>query len=532
MTNSTPATTRLENIRRQSKRLSKALDIPLFIARDVLSRAIYRCNGINDLKGVITSQQNHHHVALSDLHPGSTPEDIEYFRNLIPSIADRIRNTIYTKGNLVDLHALIWTVFGFKEKQQTNDDFFEKISFDQFSPLNIGPDPHAVIYTDVRINDQDFRLIGTRVFNPEWYNWETDEIRELLWSICPYHNGRFEIMWHEPDAWEAETRAVISTYIDTDDDDTPEFTPPQAAPTAEMKAHEVWLNDSTGIHRLTEAWEDQLTPVRVGKSNYLFLGFPIAPKETSCTSTEIMLTTSHPEFIESKVVTIADQPISINWIEMSEERRTLHSLHQEYYNEVEDSILSTKGAKPTLIKARNGHPVFAFISPASLGEVNSHLRLEYKPPQGKACLSIKITNPKEWESIIDLVYDDKFYYRDDVYERQFYVCHTSETKEKEPAEFISLEYKSRFFTGASNLIPTQRYIIRDSATLKILTISTHLINLTKRVTKKRLYDAIRYGLVLEVDSGIMDYIRDHEPGHEYIARLPLEYEKHLSPRRK
>lgn len=106
----------LVNIKRQAKRLSKSLDIPLGQAQEMLAHVVYDCNGYGDLISSIkaTSFKNEC-LPLAALHPKA---DVFLFKLLdthLNNIADRLEEKLVNKKINEEAKNITFNIFAIEQ---------------------------------------------------------------------------------------------------------------------------------------------------------------------------------------------------------------------------------------------------------------------------------------------------------------------------------------------------------------------------------------------------------------------------------
>ncbi len=102
----------LLNIKRQSKRLSKSLNIPLGQAQEMLAHVVYDCNGYGDLISSLKSTSfKNEYLLLAALHPKA---DVFLFKLLdthMNNIVGRLEEKIVNKKINNEAKNIILNVF-------------------------------------------------------------------------------------------------------------------------------------------------------------------------------------------------------------------------------------------------------------------------------------------------------------------------------------------------------------------------------------------------------------------------------------
>ncbi|XQW84470.1 hypothetical protein ACOYR1_15210 [Thalassotalea piscium] len=102
----------LNNVKRQAKRLSKSLDIPLGQAQEMLAHVVYDCNGYGDLiSSVKAISFKNEYLPLTALHPKA---DFFLFKLLdthLNNIADRLEEKLVNKKINEEAKNIILNIF-------------------------------------------------------------------------------------------------------------------------------------------------------------------------------------------------------------------------------------------------------------------------------------------------------------------------------------------------------------------------------------------------------------------------------------
>jgi len=102
----------LLNIKRQSKRLSKSLNVPLGQAQEMLAHVVYDCNGYGDLISSLKSTSfKNEYLLLASLHPKA---DVFLFKLLdthMNNIVGRLEEKIVNKKINNEAKNIILNVF-------------------------------------------------------------------------------------------------------------------------------------------------------------------------------------------------------------------------------------------------------------------------------------------------------------------------------------------------------------------------------------------------------------------------------------
>lgn len=113
----------LSNVKRQAKRLSKSINIPLRKSQSILSISVYQCQSWNDLRDSLKSKSlDNQLVLLTALQPNSDVFLYKLLNENLANISFHIKE--YTDENLPinQIEKIITNIFGIE-----HSDFIRKI---------------------------------------------------------------------------------------------------------------------------------------------------------------------------------------------------------------------------------------------------------------------------------------------------------------------------------------------------------------------------------------------------------------------
>jgi len=103
----------LLNIKRQAKRLSKSLDLPLGQAQEMLAHVVYDCNGYGDLiSSVKASSFKNECLLLAALHPKADAFLFKLLDVHMGNIVSRLQDKLTNNKINEDFEIIIINVFG------------------------------------------------------------------------------------------------------------------------------------------------------------------------------------------------------------------------------------------------------------------------------------------------------------------------------------------------------------------------------------------------------------------------------------
>ena len=111
----------LLNVKRQAKRLSKSIDLPLGQAQEMLAHVVYDCNGYGDLiSSVKATSFKNEYLLLAALHPKA---DVFLFKlldthmnNIVERSQEKLENNKINENIIVSLFGIEPTDFESKIK--------------------------------------------------------------------------------------------------------------------------------------------------------------------------------------------------------------------------------------------------------------------------------------------------------------------------------------------------------------------------------------------------------------------------------
>lgn len=271
-TNAAAADDALYTIKRQAKRLSTSLKIPRWSAKHLLATLAYRCVDWKDLEARVAERQPSSEVLLLAQKPGSAAAKA-YLGENVRSIARTIGNCLLTNRNLTGMCEVLHYVFSGKEKQADITDVFDGVNKLTWYSAHIGPDPYAVIESRLRVNGVAVKLLGTRIYLPQYENFGEDLDKSSYFAA--HFDTPFEIIWHSPADWHTAAYA----YLTAPEDDDAELVLPSCELDAAMEQHETWFKRVLQHWRRESRYGDQqdetrFLPMVTNEGCYLVLGVP------------------------------------------------------------------------------------------------------------------------------------------------------------------------------------------------------------------------------------------------------------------
>lgn len=264
--------------RQQAKRLRERLKISLTVARNILAQEVYRCKDWHELKGRIDAGANHE-ACLVLASPSS-----EGFQAILQSreleLARAIGGRVLANANLAGMLETVRYVFTQRQQTTSLEDIATRLHTSAWLPAGIGPDAYAVIEAFANINGQPIKLIGTRVYLPNYMRLP-EHLRGNA-SLATPHGQPVAIMWSDPKTW-FDTACAYLDGLDDDLDEWPEFAIPRLRLDRLMKRHAKWFDSLMRYWSREGCYGDEdnmFHPFVTARGTYLVFGLPSAQHGT------------------------------------------------------------------------------------------------------------------------------------------------------------------------------------------------------------------------------------------------------------
>lgn len=398
----TPASLQ-KNIKRQAKRLSAKLDIPLTYAKGILAQAAYHCASWEDLSARLQTTSHSGALLLAYL-PGSA-DSILYFRTNVQEIARQIGRRVLTNHNLMGMISVLWFVFANEDRDISLTDVIPELPSLPWRTTGIASDPSAVIESQVTINNEPMRLIGTKVYLPQYLN--LGEELQPLAHLAADFGSPFEIMWSNPAAWHAAAVAYLSAS-DDDFDDTPLHLPCEQR-TTNMIKHESWFRTVlaawSNVTTYGEYEETEFRPLVTTVGCYLVFGFPSVAIGSPNRSGEFEIPGLNDDGNDAALFTVQGHPLCLDWHDVpvlldDDEQENLEcsaNAAEAIYSHPD--YLLRNG--PSLATAKRMY----FIRPASDWDIRYNMQLAVTPNPGEVATVIKSDSIELTDLVLQKVAD-------------------------------------------------------------------------------------------------------------------------------
>lgn len=369
MIDSTLVAQRRETVLRQAKRFSERLQLPQTTAKDVLARAFYRCAGWKDLLGRLSSRTPDRHMELLTALPRSTEAKI-YFREIRRELAKSLSQHMLTNSNHAGVIDLIQAVFAVGTTPTTLADLIPTLTPSAWRSAGIGPDPWAVLETDIAINGVGLRVVATRAYMPSYYEVPEDSCSPEY--AVPFE-GKLRIIWTDPGSW----RQAALDYLN--DDEASDIELPQVELTEAMARHQRWFEAS-----LDACWgggaygdhDEELIPHFVeGQGCYIIFGFvhrQVGSPENVCQDS-VPLLGCDASF--SQAVLLGGTPVCLEWIAYDPEKHAHPGEFDEYFAVLRRGVLASGDLHATA--RHDGALGILLIRPATDFDIRQALKVDF-----------------------------------------------------------------------------------------------------------------------------------------------------------
>jgi len=495
-----------ENAKRQAKRLSKRLDIPLTAAKTILAKSCYRCEGWNDLEKRLEAKHPDERVTLLASLPRLS-EARTYFSRNIQDLARSLSRYVLVNSNLIGLYDTLNYVFGVSQKPVSLSDIAVSVHASPWRSAAIGPDPNAVLETVAVINGVPLKLVATRTYMPKYFQFGPEVANEP--SLAEPFSGTFQIMWSNPRDW----YDAAYTYLMTPDDDYEDLALPTETLDSVMEDHLGWFDRALNVWGEASSYgdhgEDFLPHVVPSLGAYLVFGFPIAvPPDTPLPPATVVSMAGDDADNDRTIVFLDGQPACLEWISVSPKARKHEGPYAEYFGELSESVFSHSDCCLDSYGDYGHDGSYFFIRPAARSDVEQFLKVEFEPePDGEAFV-LKTDHPSLAATILDKVATRDLMAYSSGSQAVSYVVDVdvSEDAEQVRSVSISLDALGGDFWQGNNLV--RSCVVQQESGRKKLyaTIAPELLSLTDSVPKKSLRDALLFGIVLHRESGFQQHL--------------------------
>jgi hypothetical protein len=497
MTVSTLVEPQLDTINRQAKRLAKRLKLPVTQAKNILASALYRCSGWQDLEGRVRAMKPDEHVRHLVALPHSSEAQV-YFNEQKIALTHALSQLVLTNSNLIGLMEHIKYVFAIKTKVVNSNELLHTLDL-SWRPAGIGPDPWAVIEADARVNGTCLKLIGTRTYLPEHYDFGPNKHKEGKFAE-PF-GGRLKIVWSDPTAW---FKAALEYLDDPEADD---LVLPAVDLSEDMSRHEAWFEAALyTIGHIAEYQSDNdLVPLFFEGSAYVVFGAPVLQVDAAHMDKTLTVNFSSKEDSFSQVVASGENALCLEWISYDPGMKNHDGEFVEYFDELRQSILHGDDLPTT---ARDdGKLGLLFVRPATIFKIKQAFKVDFTREDDEEALVLKTSNlTLALELISKVSLRDLMVYKKGEISRYFAILKVPDASER-PELSISLESKGDEWDWNSNLTPSNTWSCSSQGTELRVEVDSQLLNLVDLLGKRTVEAVMSHGLIHRLPLGSLSALK-------------------------
>lgn len=505
----------LVQVGRQAKRLGDYFDLKLSHSQEVLAKTFYQCAHWQDLRFRLKNPQaDDWRIQLLAVSAQSL-EAQEYICAHLAELAHALSQHLLTTTDLLGLYDIVKRTFGLSGPPTTIGDIVPCIKASDWKPAGIGQEATAIIEATTAINGVPLRLIGTRVYRPEYYRFG-EEVTIPAEHAAPYR-GSFRIVWSKPDAWYNAAYQYLLMLQEEDDDGSvivPDIESlfPEEEMDERMLAHQGWFE------RMAETWqlslcyegEDPFHPVVIPEFRgcYIVFGIPAEfPDDiTHSASNNIRLTGESAN--DSLLIQLAGQPACIEWISVDQSIGVHDGLYPEHFETLSGGLLSHPDCDLKAFPRNGWHSSYFFITPATDFDIRQAVKIEFEAEPGKEAFAFRTDNPMIAATVIGKVANRDLRTQASAEQSEHYVMEidVSAYAEEEAGFSLSLVGLGTHWETHKHFIPSAYLSIDGDRKHLYLQVSASLLRLVELIPKKELIEAVQCGWILHQPNGFSELL--------------------------
>lgn len=504
-------------VKRQAKRLQKRLDIQLHQAKKILAQAAYQCPNWDDLENRLRDRAFDSAALLLSRLPESS-EASQYLQEHIQEIARSIGRLVLANHDLLGMIDVLWFVFEEREESAVLSDAVGALQALPWYTTSTATDPMAVISAYVNINGVPMKLLGTRVYLPQYMNLG-DELNPVS-HLATNPGTPFEIMWSDPEAWHAAATAYLSDSGDDSDETNLKF--PRTRLTVSMRRHEEWFRHAlsawSDVTEYREYDEAEFIPLVAPSGCYLIFGFPTCDNnaaEAPAQGEPFRLCSEDDDF-ERTLVLMHGHPLCIHW---TNDRRD-SGLNSGSSAAMNHPVLSHPDCDLSVLSLTDVDPGIFFIHPASNWDIRFQMQLRVTPNRGQVATVIRTDNVQLTEKVLEKVANRQLtrHTSDCGFDRYMMVLNISD--QRRPHGFsLAFDILGECQEHWSSLVSTAMSHTDENGNHQIiLELNDRIFILFEKVGKQAVLEAARDGIVLHGTQSLDDAI-DQVP--RWCNQLPV-----------
>jgi hypothetical protein len=495
--------------RQQAKRLRERLGISLTAARDILAQEVYRCKNWHDLKGRIDAGAHHAaHLVLASASSENFQSDL---RRREVAIARAIGGRVLANTNLAGMLETVRYVFTQREQATTVQDIATPLHASPWRPAGIGPDAYAVIEAFANVDGQPIKLLGTRVYLPEYMNLPR-HLQERAHYAARYGES-IAIMWSDPKGW-FDTACAYLGGLDDDADEWPEFDAPRLPLDRAMKRHAKWFDGVMRYWSNAGSYGDKdemFQPLVTAQGTYLVFGIPIAhdrddaPAVTSidCGDGGNTSTLAH---IGGQAVRIESFTVDPHTGE-----------HDDDYGEHVDAVSTALFQHPCYCRPTSGRVYF--VTPVVDFDIRHALALDMTSAPGQEVFALKTDRIEVLDDLLKLIRRRDVVWFDSAFGRRYIATLHMPGRDFDGFS-LSLDLRGDACWYSSNMVTTVVWESAIDSCTAHLELQPELLALIDALGAKTIMDAARDGLTLRRPAGFRESLKNADAPRSGFAEAP------------
>lgn len=505
-----------DTVNRQAKRLREQFNIDLTFAKQVLATGPYGCASWDDLcarlEEGLPSDGPLQMAALPE-----SPSALAYLAKNLCVIARSISQHILTNRNLAGLCEALRLVFAVPGESIALADMLPNLRHSGWQPARIGPDPYAVIQSRSQVNGIELLLIGTRIYWPELFVFDS-KIEADPKMAEPTGSG-LRIMWQVA-PWLQAARDYLFEYQREDNlEDDLDLVEPEITEDEAMLRHSRWFSEclcqwSQESHYNSEG--EEFIPYLFQGQAYLIFGVPRSAlsEPAALRSQRIKL----PEGDDNRwqVVLLDHQPVCLEWLAPAPTGKARRDwLYLEYHQDICNGLLRHPESARWATSAAGHRHGLLFVNPACQFSLRHQMKVDIEPEPQEVLFTLRTDVPELAVEVLDRIAARDFVrYAHDLFETRYAMQFDVTDGEDCHGLNLSLDLVEMGIVSRISLI-TSFWFQQESRCILLLEIRPELINLVACHSLKMLKKSVLEGRVLRTKE--LDL-------HSRLDSLPVEME--------
>lgn len=498
--------TALETIQRQAKRLRNCLGVSLTTAKQVLAQGPYGCSTWADLQSRLKSGQ----AGDGPLLLAELPESIvarAFFARSLGRLASVTSQQIITDGDLPKLCETLRYVFAVPGEPISLHDMLEPLCHVTWQPTSVGADHMAVIESRVRVNNVDLLLVGTRIFWPRLFTFDSAITVEP--RMAEPIGNELLIMW-EVEAWYQASREYLLEYQRDDNWDEPlDLAIPAPNETPRMILHRRWFTESLKQWARERFYNDdgeEFIPYVHHGNAYLIFGIPCPIQDSSTCPRSQSISFPGTDSNEYQLASVDGQLLQIERLKPPKKALRTKWLYSDYYKDLCAGLLDKAVDAGWLSAPKDGWGDLLFATPACQHSLEQQLRVSIHPVTDDTLFTLRTDDPSLATEVLMRASAGQLMYEEHEDFGPRYSMQINLAKDSDCHGLsLSMHIVEEELTSWANLLSSS-VLTKSGNRVMHLSIQPDLINLVGRVSLKLLKQAVLEGIVLR-SKGIHQHLK-------------------------